>query len=89
VPSGVPVVFVCVYWSLRFFQRDPQSHRARIGPKNFQGSHSAAPPCLIARSGHSMHIGSANDLARGGAMVLEIQHAGGWKGQRQVIHYTE
>jgi len=36
-----------------------------------------------------MHIGSANDLARGGAMVLEIQHAGGWKGQRQVIHYTE
>jgi len=40
-------------------------------------------------TGHSTRVGSANDLARDGATVLQIQHAGGWKGERQVIHYTE
>jgi integrase len=39
-------------------------------------------------SGHSARIGSANDLAEGGATGTQIQHAGGWKTDRMVTYYT-
>lgn len=39
-------------------------------------------------TGHSTRVGSANDLSREGFSTLEIADAGGWKRERQVLHYT-
>ena len=39
-------------------------------------------------SGHSFRVGSAQDLARDGASIAELQQAGGWKSAAMPGHYV-
>ena len=40
-------------------------------------------------SGHSFRVGSAQDLARDGASIAELQQAGGWKSESMPGRYVK